>query len=44
MLGMAVPLGFLWRKYSEYVNLRLLARAALFRMPASTVRLELVIV
>jgi hypothetical protein len=39
---MAVPLGFVWRKYNELVNLRLLARGALFRMPAGTVRLELV--
>ncbi len=44
LLGMAVPLGFIWRKYSECVNLRLLARGALFRMPANMVRLELVIV
>jgi vacuolar-type H+-ATPase subunit C/Vma6 len=42
LLGMAVPLGFIWRKYSECVNLRLLARGALFRMPANMVRLELV--
>lgn len=44
MLGMAVPLGFIWRRYSEYVNLRLLTRAALFRMPAPAVRLELILV
>jgi V/A-type H+/Na+-transporting ATPase subunit C len=44
LLGMAVPLGFIWRKYSECVNLRLLARGALFKMPANMVRLELVIV
>jgi vacuolar-type H+-ATPase subunit C/Vma6 len=44
MLGMAVPLGFVWRRYSEYVNLRLLARAALFRMPAQAVRMELILV
>jgi len=44
LLGIAVPLGFIWRKYSEYVNLRLLARGALFRMPANVVRLEMVIV
>jgi V/A-type H+-transporting ATPase subunit C len=44
LLGIAVPLGFIWRKYSECVNLRLLARAALFGMPANTVRLELVLV
>lgn len=44
MLGMAVPLGFIWRKYSECVNLRLLARGALFRMPANAVRMELILV
>jgi len=44
LLGMAVPLGFIWRKYSEYVNLRLLARGALFKMPSNVVRLEMVIV
>ena len=44
LLGIAVPLGFIWRKYSECVNLRLLARGALFRMPANMVRLELVLV
>jgi V/A-type H+-transporting ATPase subunit C len=44
LLGIAVPLGFIWRKYSEYVNLRLLARGALFKMPANVVRLEMVIV
>ena len=44
LLGIAVPLGFIWRKYSECVNLRLLARGTFFRMPANTVRLELVLV
>jgi len=44
MLSMAVPMGFLWRKYSECVNLRLLARGTLFRIPSAAVRLELVLV
>ena len=44
MLGMAVPLGFLWRKYSECVNLRLLARGTIFGIPSDAVRLELVLV
>ena len=44
VLGVAVPLGFIWRKYNECVNLRLLARAAQFRMPAQAVRLELILV
>jgi vacuolar-type H+-ATPase subunit C/Vma6 len=44
MLSAAVPLGFVWRKYSECVNLRLLARGTWFRMPSNAVRLELVVV
>jgi vacuolar-type H+-ATPase subunit C/Vma6 len=44
MLSAAVPLGFLWRKYSECVNLRLLARGTLFHMPPAAVRMELVLV
>ncbi len=44
LLGMAVPMGFLWRKYSECVNLRLLARGTIFRIPSEAVRLELVLV
>ena len=44
VLGIAVPLGFVWRKYSECVNLRLLARGTFFRMPSQAVRLELVLV
>jgi len=44
LLGIAVPLGFIWRKYCECVNLRLLARGALFRMPANAVRQELILV
>ncbi len=44
MLSAAVPLGFLWRKYSECVNLRLLARGVRFRMPSNAVRQELVLV
>ena len=44
LLGAAVPLGFLWRKYSECVNLRLLARGAIFGMPPDAVRRELLLV
>jgi V/A-type H+-transporting ATPase subunit C len=44
MLGMAVPMGFLWRKYSECVNLRLLARGTIFRIPSAAIRQELVLV
>jgi V/A-type H+/Na+-transporting ATPase subunit C len=44
MLSIAVPLGFIWRKYSELVNLRMLARGAAYRMPANAVREGMVIV
>ena len=44
MLSIAVPLGFIWRKYSELVNLRLLARGAVYRMPANAMREGMVIV
>ena len=44
MLSIAVPLGFIWRKYSEMVNLRLLARGAVYRMPANAMREGMVIV
>jgi V/A-type H+/Na+-transporting ATPase subunit C len=44
MLSIAVPLGFIWRKYGELVNLRLLARGAAYHMPANAVREGMVIV
>jgi vacuolar-type H+-ATPase subunit C/Vma6 len=44
MLSIAVPIGFIWRKYSELVNLRMLARGAAYRMPANAVREGMVIV
>jgi vacuolar-type H+-ATPase subunit C/Vma6 len=40
-LGIGVPLGLLWRKYSEYLNLRLLLRGKSFGMPAAAIREEL---
>ena len=40
-LGIGVPLGLLWRKYSEYLNLRLLLRGKQFGMPAAAIREEL---
>jgi V/A-type H+/Na+-transporting ATPase subunit C len=43
MLGVGVPLGFIWRTYCECANLRLLARGAAYRMPPEPVRQELVI-
>ena len=40
-LGIGVPLGFMWRKYSEYLNLRLLLRGRSYRQPAGVIREEL---
>ena len=42
MLGVTVPLGFVWRKYCELANLRLLARGIAYGMPPDAVRQELV--
>jgi V/A-type H+-transporting ATPase subunit C len=44
MLSVSVPLGFLWRKYSELVNLRLLVRGTRYRMPANAIREGMVLV
>jgi vacuolar-type H+-ATPase subunit C/Vma6 len=40
-LGVGVPLGLLWRTYSEYLNLRLLLRGRQFGMSAGAIREEL---
>ena len=40
-LGVGVPLGLLWRKYNEYLNLRLVLRGRQFGMPAAAIREEL---
>jgi V/A-type H+/Na+-transporting ATPase subunit C len=44
MLGISVPVGFIWRKYCELANLRLLARGIAYGMPPNAIRQELVIV
>lgn len=44
MLGLAVPLGFIWRKYCELANLRMLARGTAYRMSSPAIRQELVLV
>jgi V/A-type H+/Na+-transporting ATPase subunit C len=44
VLSLAVPLGFLWRTYSEVVNLRILCRGREYRMPSNAIRAELVLV
>ncbi len=43
MLSIAVPLGYLWRKYNETVNLRALCRGRAARMPANAIRKELLL-
>jgi vacuolar-type H+-ATPase subunit C/Vma6 len=42
-LSVCVPLGFIWRKYSEFLNLRILIRGTSYRMPANAIREELAI-
>jgi len=44
MLSIAVPLGYLWRKYNETVNLRALCRGRSAHMPANAIRKELLLV
>ncbi len=44
VLGIGVPLGFIWRKYCELANLRLLARGVAYAMPPNAIRQELVLV
>jgi len=44
VLSAAVPLGYLWRKYSELVNLRLLARGIRYGMPANAIREGMILV
>jgi V/A-type H+/Na+-transporting ATPase subunit C len=43
-LGVGVPVGYLWRKYNEFINLRVLLRNQFFGKPAPATREELFIV
>jgi V/A-type H+/Na+-transporting ATPase subunit C len=43
-LSIAVPVGYLWRKYNETVNLRVLCRGRAARMPANAIRKEMLLV
>lgn len=43
-LTAAVPLGYLWRQYNEFSNLRTLVRGKRFRMPPNAIREELLLV
>jgi ATP synthase A1 C subunit len=40
-LSLAVALGFVWRKYNEFINLRILVRGKAYRMPVNAIREEL---
>jgi len=42
-LSVCVPLGFIWRKFNEFQNLRILIRGKSYRMPANAIREELAI-
>jgi len=44
LLSIAVPIGYLWRKHNETVNLRALCRGRSARMPANAIRKELLLV
>lgn len=40
-LGIGVPMGYIWRKYNEFINLRILLRDNSFGKPAPAIREEL---
>jgi vacuolar-type H+-ATPase subunit C/Vma6 len=44
LLDISVPLGYLWRKFNETVNLRALCRGRNARIPANAIRKELLLV
>jgi vacuolar-type H+-ATPase subunit C/Vma6 len=41
-LGFATILGYLWRRYTEFTDLRLIARGQAFGLPAADVRSQMV--
>jgi V/A-type H+-transporting ATPase subunit C len=43
-LGIGVPMGYVWRKYNEFMNLRILLRDNSFGKPAPAIREELFVV
>jgi len=43
-LGIGVPLGYIWRKYNEFVNLRILLRNKAYGKPAPATKEELFVV
>ncbi len=43
-LGIGVAAGYLWRKFNEFLNLRILLRGKAYQRPATAIREELLIV
>jgi V/A-type H+/Na+-transporting ATPase subunit C len=43
-LGIAIAIGYIWLKYNECINIRLIARGVAFGMPLNAIREELVLV
>lgn len=43
-LGIGVAAGYLWRKFNEFVNLRILLRGKTYSRPAAAIREELLVV
>jgi len=41
-LGFATILGYMWRRYAEFTDLRLIARGLAFRLPAAELRSQMV--
>jgi V/A-type H+/Na+-transporting ATPase subunit C len=44
MLSISVAMGFIWRKYGEIANLRMLARGWAYRIPANAMREGMILV
>lgn len=42
-LGAGVPLGFIWKKINEFLNLRILVRGKAYGIPSNTIREELLV-
>jgi V/A-type H+/Na+-transporting ATPase subunit C len=42
-LGVGVPVGYLWRKHSEFLNLRMVLRGRSYSMPSDAIRKEMLI-
>ena len=42
-LGAGVAIGYIWRKYNEFVNLRIVLRGKTYSVPDNTIREELLL-